>query len=262
MFDINASRYQFSDGTYDLKSMTFDEMRSFFEFLSEGPLRAQRTFQALWQTGVDELSEIRTIALPSRSHLAEVSRIKKLKALSIQHAQDGTRKYLWQTPGGATIESVLIPQVGQGPAALTRRTLCISSQWGCAMQCGFCLTGDLGLKGNLQVSEIANQVLQVSQDLPAGKRITNIVMMGMGEPLHNYANLTDALRIMLDDNALNLSHRKITVSTVGLVPAIKKLANELPVNLAISFRGMRDERDNQARDERKLRSRGTRSRKR
>ena len=103
------------------------------------------------------------------------------------------------------------------------------------MKCSFCLTGDLGLKGNLLASQITNQPLQVSQHLPAGKRITNIVMMGMGEPLHNYQNLVTALRNMLHDDALNLSHRKITVSTVGLIPAMQRLAKDLPVNLAISL---------------------------
>ena len=134
-------------------------------------------------------------------------------------SDDGTTKYYWKIASGGIIESVLIPDEDRVEGFADRLTLCVSSQWGCAMRCSG-LTGDLGLQGNLQVSEIANQVLQVAKDLPEGKRITNIVMM-VGEPLHNYANLTDALRIMLDDKALNLSHRKVTVSTVGLVPAIK-----------------------------------------
>ena len=235
MFDINASHYQFSDGTYDLKSMTFEELQSFFDFLKETPLRAQRTFQALWQTGVDELSEIVTIAPSTRARLAECSGIRKLTPLNVRRAQDGTRKYLWQTSRGATIESVLIPQVGQGEAALTRRTLCISSQWGCAMQCGFCLTGDLGLKGQLSVSEIVNQVLQVERDLPPDEKVTHLVFMGMGEPLHNLDAVISAIRILTHTCGLNLSYRNITVSTVGLIPQLQKIARTLPVNLAVSL---------------------------
>ena len=109
------------------------------------------------------------------------------------------------------------------------------------MACTFCLTGDLGLKRNLRPSEIANQVLQVSRDLGEDRPITNIVMMGMGEPLHNLDNLIHSIRTMLDDEGLNLSHRKITVSTVGLVPAMKKLQSALPVNIAVSLNASSEE---------------------
>ena len=109
------------------------------------------------------------------------------------------------------------------------------------MKCSFCLTGDLGLKGHLRASEIAGQIQQVEQTLPEGKRITNIVMMGMGEPLHNYDNLVVALRTMLHDFALRLSHRKITISSVGLLPALERITEEMPINLAISLNASTEE---------------------
>ena len=139
------------------------------------------------------------------------------------------------------IESVLIPDVDREEGLNDRMTLCVSSQWGCAMKCSFCLTGDLGLKGQLTPAQITNQPLQVAPYLPPGKRITNIVMMGMGEPLHNYDNLIIALRNMLHYQALDFSHRKLTVSSVGLIPAIRRLAEELPVNLAISLNASTEE---------------------
>jgi 23S rRNA (adenine2503-C2)-methyltransferase len=116
-----------------------------------------------------------------------------------------------------------------------RLTLCMSSQVGCAMACTFCLTGDMGLVRHLKVSEIANQPLQVQATLPEGQRITNLVLMGMGEPLHNLEALLPALRVCLDDHGLNFSHRRVTVSTVGLVSRMAELAAALPVNLAVSL---------------------------
>ena len=143
----------------------------------------------------------------------ETATITWLDSAGAQHSNDGTRKYLWTCKDGSKIESVFIPD--EDHPGKPRRTLCVSSQVGCAMACTFCLTGDLGLKRNLSPSEIANQVLQVSRDLGEDQPITNIVMMGMGEPLRNLAD--HSIRTMLDDEGLNLSHRKITVST-GLVP--------------------------------------------
>ncbi|MFT4977083.1 MAG: 23S rRNA (adenine2503-C2)-methyltransferase, partial [Myxococcota bacterium] len=122
-----------------------------------------------------------------------------------------------------------------------RLTLCVSSQVGCAMKCSFCLTGDMGLRRNLTPAEIAGQPQRIQDSLPDGVKITNVVMMGMGEPLHNYDSLIAALKIMMDDVGLNLSHRRITVSTVGLVPAMRRLAAELPVNIAISMNATTEE---------------------
>jgi 23S rRNA (adenine2503-C2)-methyltransferase len=235
MLNLKNKRFTLDHGKYDLKSMTFDEIKDLFHLIGESPIRAQRTFQALWQSGVSDFNEMYKISPKTRTKLSEIAEITMLKSLSIQDAEDGTRKFLWQTAKGAVVESVLIPQVGQGKAAQSRLTLCISSQWGCAMQCGFCLTGDLGLKGQLSASEIANQVLQVNQHLPAGKKVTHIVFMGMGEPLHNLDAVMTSIRILMHTCGINLSHRNITVSTVGLIPQLQDLANALPVNLAVSL---------------------------
>ena len=226
---------EITNGLHDLKSMTYEELVAFFEMIDEGPLRAQRTFRALWCDDVTSLDEISAISPLSRRKLSGVASAPRLTPISVNVAEDGTRKYLWRTPRGAAIESVLIPQVGRGEAASRRRTLCISSQWGCAMQCSFCLTGDLGLKGQLSVAEIVSQVSQVNSDLGDEGRVTHIVFMGMGEPLHNLKAVMSAIRILTHTCGINLSPRNITVSTVGLIPQLQELAATLPVNIAVSL---------------------------
>lgn len=235
MLDLNDPRYLLPHGLYDLKSMTFDELSALFEAIEEGSLRAQRTFYALWRQGAQTITDLKRVAPKTKRKLAEVAEVSVLEPLSERQSVDGTTKYLWRTPRGAVIESVLIPQVGRGPAAESRRTLCISSQWGCAMKCSFCLTGDLGLKGQLSSAEIAGQVLEVNRRLPEGERVTHIVFMGMGEPLHNLDAVLPAIEILTHTCGINLSHRNITVSTVGLIPQLQRLASSSPVNLAVSL---------------------------
>ncbi len=181
------------------------------------------------------------VAKSTRRKLEKHAVILFLEPHQILDSTDGTRKFLWKLPSGGIIESVLIPDTNRECGYQDRLTLCVSSQHGCAMKCSFCLTGDMGLRQNLSPAQIANQPLQVGKSLPEGKRITNIVMMGMGEPLHNYNNVTNAIRIMLNDDGLNFSHRKITLSTVGIVSGLRKLAEELPVNLAISLNASTNE---------------------
>lgn len=242
--------------------------------------RALRTFKHLWQRGARTFDEMHTIAKATRRRLAAHGRITQLDLAHRFVSQDGTRKYLWRLHDGHTIESVLIPDADRPGPNPPRMTLCVSSQVGCAMACTFCLTGDLGLKRNLNPAEIALQPLLVQQDLEAAvreaqaeapsltpwaalglaprtpeqqrwardwpaPRVTNIVMMGMGEPLHNFDNVVTAMRVMLHEHALNFSHRRITVSSVGLVPKIKKLAQTLPVNLAISLNASTEEQRRQ-----------------
>jgi 23S rRNA (adenine2503-C2)-methyltransferase len=227
------------DGRIDARSLTRLQLAEVLGEVDGRPERAGRVFQWIWQQDIAAFSEMTNIAAATRRRLDGVLGIEPLRSAGVLDSSDGTRKYLWLLPDGRTIESVLIPDLDRttpdGRPAPDRLTLCVSSQVGCAMKCSFCLTGDMGLLRNLTPAEIASQPLQVQRSLPDGMRITNIVMMGMGEPLHNYDRLTAALRIMMDDLGLNLSHRRITVSTVGLIPAMKKLADELPVNLAISL---------------------------
>lgn len=228
-----------ADGRVDIKSLDRQGLEAWMAESGEKPFRALQLYKWLWQRGVSDFEAMTNVSRDARAALAERASITWLETASVQHSRDGTKKFLWRTHDGHFIESVLIPDPDHpgGP----RLTLCVSSQVGCAMACSFCLTGDLGLKRHLSPSEIANQPLQVSQTLAPGERITNLVFMGMGEPLHNYDNLMVALRNLLDGEGQNYSHRKITVSTVGLVPAMRRLASELPVNIAVSMNATTEE---------------------
>jgi 23S rRNA (adenine2503-C2)-methyltransferase len=227
------------DGKVDLKAFDREGLQEWFVEQGEKKFRGHQVFKWIWQQGATDFDEMTNIPKTTRAWLKENATISWLTSAGAQHSEDGTRKYLWECEDGLQIESVFIPD--EDHPGKPRRTLCVSSQVGCAMACTFCLTGDLGLKRNLSPSEIANQVLQVAHDLGADRPITNIVMMGMGEPLHNLDNLIYSIRTMLDDDGLNLSHRKVTVSTVGLVPAMKKLQSALPVNIAVSLNASSEE---------------------
>lgn len=230
-----------ASGLVDIKSLDLTQLEAFLEHVGIPKSKAIRIYQALWQRHVTDFSEITTIAKSDHTILSHTAEIHFLESHGVFPSSDGTQKFLWKLPTGGVIESVLIPDEDRPNGYSDRLTLCVSSQWGCAMKCSFCLTGDLGLKGHLRASEIAGQVQQVEQTLPEGKRITNIVMMGMGEPLHNYDNLVVALRTMLHDFALRLSHRKITISSVGLLPALKRITDEMSINLAISLNASTEE---------------------
>ena len=216
-------------GRTDLRSLDRPRLEAFVrEVLGAGPELALRLYKEIWQRGVADLAELTTVKRAYAERLAAVAYISRLEEVQRLDSADGSAKFLWRLHDGSVIESVLIPDGD-------RVTLCMSSQVGCAMACTFCLTGDMGLVRHLHPSEIASQPLQVQQFLGDSMRISNLVLMGMGEPLHNLGNLIAALRICLDDHALNFSHRKITVSTVGLVPQLGELAAALPVNLAVSL---------------------------
>ena len=165
-----------------------------------------------------------------RAELEETARISDLAPAAVEVGADGVRKYLFVLEDGAGIESVIIPDEG-------RNTLCISSQAGCAMGCEFCLTGTYRLTRNLTTAEIINQVCAVRREV----EVRNVVFMGMGEPLHNLDNVIRALHIMLDGNGLQLSNRRVTVSTCGLVPEMARLGREVTANLAISLNATTDE---------------------
>ena len=228
-----------NDGRTDLKSLDRPALEQWLVDAGHQRFRALQIYKWMWQRGAADFDEMSNIAKPARGALAEIAALPRLHSHTVRTSQDGTQKFLWRTHDGHFIESVLIPDNDHptGP----RLTLCVSTQVGCAMACSFCLTGDMGLKRHLSPSEIANQPLQVSQTLAPGQRITNLVFMGMGEPLHNFDNLIIALKNLLDNDGQGYSHRKITVSTVGLVPQMKKLAETLPVNLAVSLNATTEE---------------------
>jgi 23S rRNA (adenine2503-C2)-methyltransferase len=169
-----------------------------------------------------------------RTLLKERAAINTLSLVKTQASQDGTRKYLFQLSEGHLIESVLIPE-------RDHFTLCVSSQAGCAMGCRFCLTAVQGLKRNLRPSEIIEQVIHVKRELADPSRLTNIVFMGMGEPLANYASVKRAVENLVAEDGMNFSHRKVTLSTCGLVSQMRKMGKEMTVNLAVSLNAADDE---------------------
>lgn len=223
-----------SDGRLDIRSLGLDALCDWVEGLGVRRARGRDLWKALWQDGVHDFAEMTRFAPKFRTLFAKHAYLVRLEPELVLKSVDGSRKFLWKLEDGRTVESVLIPDDG-------RVTLCLSSQVGCAMACTFCLTGDLGLIRHLKPSEIALQVLQIDQLLDRSDRITNLVYMGMGEPVHNLDNLCTALDICMDDHALNLSHRRITVSTVGLVPRFVELAKRSPVNLAVSLNASTEE---------------------
>ncbi len=227
-------RFTDAQGRIDVKSLTLAELEQEMQGMGSEKFRALQVYKWLWQRHARTFDDMTNIAKTVRTQLAEKFFIAFLEPVGVLRSVDGTIKFLWKTHDDWQIESVLIPDDD-------RLTLCVSSQVGCAMACTFCLTGDLGLKRHLRPSEIANQPLQIRAGLAEGTRITNVVMMGMGEPLHNYENLVPALQTYLAEDALGFSHRRITVSTVGLVPAMQKLTDALPVNLAVSLNATTEE---------------------
>jgi 23S rRNA (adenine2503-C2)-methyltransferase len=220
---------------YDL-----DGLAAFCEKLGEKRFRATQLFRWIHQKGEADFSAMSDLAKSLRDKLAGVAEVKPLSILSEQASSDGTIKWLFDVGGGDAVESVFIPEDDRG-------TLCVSSQAGCAVGCRFCSTGHQGFSRNLSTGEILAQLwfaehhLRKRLNLAPGERaITNVVMMGMGEPLQNYSALVPALRVMLDDHGYGLSRRRVTVSTSGVVPMIDRLRDDCPVALAVSLHAPED----------------------
>jgi len=205
------------------------------EQLGEKRFRATQLFRWIHQKGASDFDAMSDLAKSLRDKLRGQAVIEALPVISEQASADGTIKWLFDVGGGDAVETVFIPEDDRG-------TLCVSSQAGCAVGCRFCSTGHQGFSRNLRTGEILAQLwfaehhLRQRLNLPAGERaITNVVMMGMGEPLQNYAALVPALRVMLDDHGYGLSRRRVTVSTSGVVPMIDRLREDCPVALAVSL---------------------------
>ena len=215
----------------------------FFAELGEKPFRAKQLMRWMHHFGVNDFEQMTDIAKTLREKLAHNACIVPPSVHLEQISEDGTRKWLIDAGAGNGVETVFIPEDDRG-------TLCISSQVGCALECTFCSTGRQGFNRNLTVAEIigqlwvANKALGhdnlVHQNKGGDRIISNVVMMGMGEPLANFDNVVTALRIMLDDSAYGLSRRRVTVSTSGMVPAIDRLRDECPVALAVSLHAPND----------------------
>jgi 23S rRNA (adenine2503-C2)-methyltransferase len=207
-------------------------MTAFFADMGEKPFRGTQVLQWIHQYGVQDFAAMTNISKPLRTRLMDAAEIHTPEVVTDQLAQDGTRKWLLRLADGNCIETVFIPEEDRG-------TLCVSSQVGCALDCSFCSTGQQGFNRNLDAAEIIAQLWVANRVLgrdPKGERIiTNVVMMGMGEPLLNFDNVVCAMRLMLDDLAYGLSKRRVTLSTAGVVPALDRLRVACPVSLAVSL---------------------------
>jgi 23S rRNA (adenine2503-C2)-methyltransferase len=213
----------------DLKDLSPSELIEFLASSGKERYRSTQMLRWLYQQGVQSFEEMTNLSKRFRQELSQISFISLLRPVCVEKAGDGTKKFLFQLEDGNRIESVLIPDK-------TRLTLCVSTQVGCAFGCRFCLTGKTGWKRDLKVSEILNQILAVRKMLPEKTSITNIVLMGMGEPLANYQNTLKATALMAHPDAFRFSSRRITLSTVGLLPELEEVLKEkTPFRLAISL---------------------------
>jgi 23S rRNA (adenine2503-C2)-methyltransferase len=219
----------------NVKELDRAELESWLAERREPKYRADQILRWLYRKGANSFAEMSDLSAGLRQKLEEEFSLRRLQTVRRDQSADGTVKFLFGLSDGSSIETVLIPEA-------KRLTLCISTQAGCGLGCAFCATALLGLKRNLRASEIVDQVLEAGRALEPGKRITHLVLMGMGEPLANYQNTLNAVRIMTDaDWGLAFSSRRVTLSTVGLVPQIKKLMDETRVNLAVSLHATTDE---------------------
>lgn len=216
----------------NLKALRPEELQDFVVSCSLPPFRARQLIHRIYEKGAESIDDIKEFSKQLREQLSKKAYISNLKLLERHRAADGTEKFLFELEDRLSIETVLIPDEN-------RLTLCVSSQVGCAMGCDFCLTGTMGLKRNLKSFEIVDQVIQVSK-LISPRRITNIVFMGMGEPLNNIEEVSEALSRIT--RLIGISKRRITLSTSGIVPNLLKLPEMAPsVNIAISLNATTDE---------------------
>ena len=219
----------------DLKNLSLAEMEDLTEDLGLQRYRGRQIFHWVYGKGIDSVDMMTNLSREHRALLSQKVYISRLIEIKRQISSDGTEKFLFALEDDHRIESVLIPEE-------ERLTLCISTQVGCGMGCTFCLTGKGGLIRNLKSSEIINQFLTIQKNLSGDKWITNIVFMGMGEPLANYKNTIKAIEILTHPHGIAFSARKITLSTSGLIPQIKRLGESgLNINLAISLNASADE---------------------
>ncbi len=215
----------------NLLDLSKEDLLEFFSRLDEPAFRAGQVFKWIHQAGVDDFAAMTNVSKALRAHLATIAEIRPPQVVLDRPSSDGTRKWLLKLSDGQCIEMVFIPEKGRG-------TLCISSQVGCALDCTFCATARQGFNRNLSLSEVIGQLWLAERllgEARGDRQISNVVLMGMGEPLLNFKTVVDAMRIMLDDNAYGLSKRRVTLSTSGIVPALDRLGEEVDVSLAVSL---------------------------
>jgi len=209
-------------------------LAAFFVEIGEKPFRATQLLKWIYQEGVEDFDLMTNLSKPLRAYLSENCYIATPEIVLEKVATDGTCKWVMQTNCGNRIETVFIPEEGRG-------TLCVSSQIGCALACSFCSTAQQGFNRNLTTAEIIGQLFVAQKRLGPDNRITNVVMMGMGEPLLNFDNVVAAMNLMMDDFTFGLSKRRVTVSTSGVVPAMYRLTQACDVSLAVSLHAVTDE---------------------
>jgi len=221
----------------NLLGLTLGQMKAWFAELGEKPFRAVQTMKWLHQRRVSDFDQMTDLAKSLREKLKTLAEVRLPTVLIDQHSADGTRKFVLQLDGGNSVEMVYIPEDD-------RATLCVSSQVGCSLACTFCSTARQGFNRNLSTAEIIGQLFLaerlIDREVVPGRKVTNVVFMGMGEPLLNFENVVDAAEIMMEDNAYGLSKRRVTISTSGIVPAMDRLAERLPVAFAVSLHAPTD----------------------
>lgn len=218
----------------DLRNLSLDELADFMAGLGEKPFRARQVAKWLYQYGRTDFEDMTDLSKALRTRLADKAKISLPKLAAMQRSEDGTRKLLFELDDGQRIESVIIPE-------RDHLTLCVSSQAGCAMGCRFCRTASLGFNRNLTQAEIVGQVLTAKAVAEEQEKLTNLVFMGMGEPLANRQNVVRALKILTEPGLTGISRRHISVSTVGLVPEIPKLGDEIAIGLTVSLNAPNDQ---------------------
>jgi 23S rRNA (adenine2503-C2)-methyltransferase len=236
--------FEAEDKRVDLVGLSRDRIREALEAAGLEPkqakLRAKQIWHQIYNRGATSFEAMSDIAKPQRAWFAERFVVGRPQVVVEQVSTDGTRKWLLKTPDGHDFEMVFIPDADRG-------TLCVSSQVGCTLNCAFCFTGTMRLVRNLTAGEIVGQVMLARDSLgewpsqPEGRMLSNIVMMGMGEPLYNFDNVRDALKIVMDGDGLGLSRRRITLSTSGVVPMMARAGEEIGVNLAVSLHAVTKE---------------------
>ena len=227
----------------NLLDFNYQQMRTYFSDLGEKPFRAQQLMQWIHQVGLNDFEQMSNLGKALRERLAQIAEIRLPEIITSQKSSDGTHKWLLKLHCGNCIEMVYIPEKKRG-------TLCVSSQVGCALNCSFCSTGKQGFNRNLSTAEIIGQVWvavrELSQQQGAhDKQVTNVVMMGMGEPLLNFDAVVAAMDIMMDDYGYGLSKRRVTLSTSGIIPEMERLREQSPVALAVSLHAPTDELRNE-----------------
>lgn len=223
----------------NLMGLDREAMEAYFASIGEKSFRASQVMKWIHQVGVSDFSEMTNLSKTLRASLAETAEVSLPEIISDQLSEDGTRKWLLKVPGKSAIEMVFIPEDKRG-------TLCVSSQVGCTLSCSFCATGKQGYNRDLTTAEIIGQVwlakhMLAKQYETDDRIVSNVVMMGMGEPLMNFNNVVSAMKIMQDDFCFGLSKRRITLSTAGVVPKIDELKDACPVSLAVSLHAPNDE---------------------